>query len=256
MASAIIFQTRGLRKHFGGVRAVNGVDLAIPAGELRAIIGPNGAGKTTLFNLLTGHLRRDAGEIYFKGEEISRLPPHQVCRKGIGRTFQITSIFRRMSAVENVQVALMTHRRRHYNILRPARRLYQDEALALLERVGLRDEAWKPSGILSHGDQKRLEIAIALAGAPDLLMLDEPTAGMAPRERQEIMRLVARIGRAEHLTILFTEHDMDIVFAVAERITVLHQGSVIAEGTPAEVRADREVQRVYLGEELETSAER
>jgi branched-chain amino acid transport system ATP-binding protein len=256
MASAIIFQTRGLRKHFGGVRAVNGVDLAIPAGELRAIIGPNGAGKTTLFNLLTGHLRRDAGEIYFKGEEISRLPPHQVCRKGIGRTFQITSIFRRMSAVENVQVALMTHRRRHYNILRSAQRLYQDEALALLERVGLRDEAWKPSGILSHGDQKRLEIAIALAGAPDLLMLDEPTAGMAPRERQEIMRLVARIGRAEHLTILFTEHDMDIVFAVAERITVLHQGSVIAEGTPAEVRADREVQRVYLGEELETSAER
>jgi branched-chain amino acid transport system ATP-binding protein len=249
MAQAVIFQTTGLKKHFGGVKAVDGVNLAIPRGELRAIIGPNGAGKTTLFNLLTGHIRHDAGAIYFKGEEISKSPPHHVSRKGIGRTFQITSIFRRMTALENVQVALMTHRRQHFHIFRPAKTLYQEEALALLERVGLRDEAWKPSGILSHGDQKRLELAIALAGKPDLLMLDEPTAGMAPRERQEIMRLVERIGRAENLTIVFTEHDMDIVFAVAERITVMHQGSVIAEGMPEEVRADREVQRVYLGEQ-------
>jgi len=249
MAQAVIFQTTGLKKHFGGVKAVDGVNLAIRRGELRAIIGPNGAGKTTLFNLLTGHIRHDAGAIYFKGEEISKLPPHHVSRKGIGRTFQITSIFRRMTALENVQVALMTHRRQHYHIFRPAKTLYQEEALALLERVGLCDEAWKPSGILSHGDQKRLELAIALAGKPDLLMLDEPTAGMAPRERQEIMRLVERIGRAENLTIVFTEHDMDIVFAVAERITVMHQGSVIAEGMPEEVRADREVQRVYLGEQ-------
>ena len=255
MAQAVIFQTKGLKKHFGGVRAVDDVNLAIPRGELRAIIGPNGAGKTTLFNLLTGHIRHDAGAIYFKGEEIGRLPPHHVSRKGIGRTFQITSIFRRMTALENVQVSLMPIRRQHYHIFRPAKTLHQEEALALLERVGLRDEAWKPSGILSHGDQKRLELAIALAGKPDLLMLDEPTAGMAPRERQEIMRLVERIGRAEDLTIVFTEHDMDIVFAVAERITVMHQGSVIAEGTPEAVRADPEVQRVYLGEHLETSAE-
>jgi len=151
--------------------------------------------------------------------------------------------------LENVQVSLMTHRRQHYHIFRLAKTLYQEEALTLLERVGLRDEAWKPSGILSHGDQKRLELAIALAGEPDLLMLDEPTAGMAPRERQEIMRLVERIGRAENLTIVFTEHDMDIVFAAAERITVMHQGSVIAEGPPEAVRADPEVQRVYLGEQ-------
>jgi branched-chain amino acid transport system ATP-binding protein len=249
MAQAVIFQTQGLKKYFGGVKAVDGVNLAIPRGELRAIIGPNGAGKTTLFNLLTGHIRHDAGAIYFKGEEIGRLPPHHVSRKGIGRTFQITSIFRRMTALENVQVSLMTHRRQHYHIFRPAKTLHREEALALLERVGLRDEAWKLSGILSHGDQKRLELAIALAGKPDLLMLDEPTAGMAPRERQEIMRLVERIGRAENLTIVFTEHDMDIVFAVAERITVMHQGSVIAEGTPEAVRADAEVRRVYLGEQ-------
>jgi branched-chain amino acid transport system ATP-binding protein len=249
MAHAVIFQARGLRKHFGGVKAVDGVDLALQRGELRAIIGPNGAGKTTLFNLLTGHLRRDAGEIYFHGEDISRLPPHQVSRKGIGRTFQITSIFRRMSALENVQVALMTHRRRHFNLFAPAKRLYREEALALLERVGLRDQAAKPGGILAHGDQRRLELAIALAGQPTLLMLDEPTAGMAPQERQEIMQLVERIGRAEQLTVLFTEHDMDIVFAVAERLTVMHQGRVIAEGTPEAVRADLEVQRVYLGED-------
>ncbi len=243
----LILQTVSLRKHFGGLQAVNGVDLGVPDGDLRAIIGPNGAGKTTLFNLITGDLPHDSGQIYFRGEEVSDLAPQDLCRRGIGRTFQVTSIFRRLTALENVQTALLSHHRRHYDILRPARRLYRETAMALLERVGLAGQAAKPSGILAHGDQRRLELAIALASEPRLLMLDEPTAGMAARERHEIMALAADIAREAGLTILFTEHDMDVVFAVAKRITVLHQGSVIAEGTPLEVRANHEVQRVYLG---------
>ena len=244
----LVLETRALRKRFGGVQAVNGVDLAVAPGDLRAIIGPNGAGKTTLFNLLSGDLRHDTGHIYFGGHEITGLTPHQLCRRGMGRTFQITSIFRRLTTLENVQTAFLTHHRRHFNILKPARRLYRDEALALLERVGLCEQATKPSGILAHGDQRRLELAIALASAPRLLLLDEPTAGMAPRERHEIMGLVARIAGDTGLTVVFTEHDMDVVFAVAQRITVLHQGAVLTEGAPADVRANADVQRVYLGQ--------
>jgi branched-chain amino acid transport system ATP-binding protein len=246
-AVGLVLQTVGLRKHFGGVRAVNGVDLAVEPGDLRAIIGPNGAGKTTFFNLVTGDIAHDSGAIYLAGEEVSGLPPDQLCRRGLGRTFQITSIFRRLSALENVQTALLSHHRRHHNILAPARRLYRDEAMALLDRVGLGAQAAKPSGIMSHGDQRRLEMAIALASAPRVLLLDEPTAGMAPRERHELMELVSAIARATGLTVVFTEHDMDVVFATARRITVLHQGAVLAEGAPAEVRANPEVQRVYLG---------
>ena len=247
-ANGLVLQTLGLRKRFGGVSAVNGVDLAVPPGDLRAIIGPNGAGKTTLFNLISGDIEHDTGQIFFAGREVSGLPPHQLCRRGLGRTFQITSIFRRLTALENVQTAFLTHHRRHFNILLPARRLYRDQALALLERVGLCEQAAKPSGILSHGDQRRLELAIALASDPSLLLLDEPTAGMAPRERHEIMALVARIAGDTGLTVVFTEHDMDVVFAVAQRITVLHQGAVLTEGAPADVRANGDVRRVYLGQ--------
>jgi branched-chain amino acid transport system ATP-binding protein len=243
----LILQVVGLMKHFGGVQAVNGVNLAVPEGDVRAIIGPNGAGKTTLFNLITGDLPHDAGQVRFLGEDVSGLPPQALCRRGMARTFQVTSIFRRLTALENVQTALLTHQRRHFNILRPARRLYRNEAMILLDRVGLADQAGKPSGILAHGDQRRLELAIALASEPQLLMLDEPTAGMAPKERHEIMALASAIAADARLTIVFTEHDMDVVFAVSKRISVLHQGAVIAEGTPLEVRANPEVQRVYLG---------
>jgi branched-chain amino acid transport system ATP-binding protein len=245
--AALVLQTIGLRKRFGGVQAVNGVDLAVATGDMRAIIGPNGAGKTTLFNLMSGALPHDSGRIYFKGEEISGVPPDVLCRRGLGRTFQITSIFRRLTVIENVQTACLSHHRRQYNLFRPARRLYREDAAALLERVGLGDQAGRPSGVMSHGDQRRLELAIALAGHPRLLLLDEPTAGMAPRERHELMDLVAAIAEDTGLTVVFTEHDMDVVFAVARRITVLHQGAVLAEGAPAEVRANPEVQRVYLG---------
>jgi branched-chain amino acid transport system ATP-binding protein len=243
----VMLRTMALRKHFGGVQAVGGVDLAVPRGDVRAIIGPNGAGKTTLFNLITGDLPHDSGAIYLDEQDVSGLRPHQLTRRGIGRTFQITSIFRRLTAFENVQTAFLTHHRRHYNVLVRATSLYRTETTALLARVGLGEQAAKPSGILAHGDQRRLELAIALAGAPRLLMLDEPTAGMAPRERHEIMALVADIARETGLTVVFTEHDMDVVFAVAKRITVLHQGLVLAEGKPDEVRANPDVQRVYLG---------
>jgi branched-chain amino acid transport system ATP-binding protein len=244
----VVLRTTGLTKHFGGVQAVNGIDLAVPEGDLRAIIGPNGAGKTTLFNLITGDLSHDSGQIYFLGQEVGGLPPQDLCRRGIGRTFQITSIFRRLTALENVQTALLAHYRRQHNLFARAGRLYRHQAMTLLDRVGLDTQAAKPSGILAHGDQRRLELAIALASEPQLLMLDEPTAGMAPRERHEVMALVAAIAADAALTIVFTEHDMDVVFAVARRITVLHQGEVLAEGTPAEVRANPEVQRVYLGQ--------
>jgi len=220
----------------------------VPPGDLRAIIGPNGAGKTTLFNLISGDIEHDTGQIFLAGREVSGLPPHQLCRRGLGRTFQITSIFRRLTALENVQTAFLTHHRRHFNILVPARRLYREQALSLLERVGLCEQAAKPSGILSHGDQRRLELAIALAGEPRLLLLDEPTAGMAAQERLESIRLVHRVAKELGLSCVFTEHDMAVVFAVATHITVMHQGRVLAEGTPAEVRARREVQQVYLGE--------
>jgi branched-chain amino acid transport system ATP-binding protein len=243
----VMLRTVSLRKHFGGVQAVGGVDLAVPRGDVRAIIGPNGAGKTTLFNLITGDLAHDSGAIYFDDTDVSGLRPHQLTRRGMGRTFQITSIFRRLTAFENVQTAFLTHHRRHYNVLARAASMYRPETTALLERVGLGEQAAKPSGILAHGDQRRLELAIALASSPRLLLLDEPTAGMAPRERHEIMALVADIARETGLTVVFTEHDMDVVFAVAKRITVMHQGLVLAEGAPAEVRANADVQRVYLG---------
>jgi len=244
----LILRTRALGKRFGGVHAVNGVDLSIPYGDVRAIIGPNGAGKTTLFNLISGDLSHDTGQIYFAGEEVNGLPPHLLCRRGMGRTFQITSVFRRLTALENVQTALLAHHRRHFNFLARARRLYRSDALGLLDRVGLHDQADKSSGMLAHGDQRRLELAIALASAPRLLLLDEPTAGMAPRERHEIMALVARIAADTGLTVVFTEHDMDVVFAVSQRITVLHQGAVLADDVPEAVRANAEVQRVYLGQ--------
>ena len=243
----VVLRTVGLEKHFGGVQAVAGVDLSVPEGDLRAVIGPNGAGKTTLFNLITGDLPHDSGAMYFLGQEINGLQPQDLSRRGMARTFQITSIFRRLTVLENVQTALLAHHRRHYNVLMPARRLYRDAAMVLLDRVGLAGQAAKPSGILAHGDQRRLELAIALAGDPRLLMLDEPTAGMAPRERHDVMALIAGIASDAGLTVVFTEHDMDVVFAVARQITVLHQGAVIAEGRPADVRANPEVQRVYLG---------
>jgi branched-chain amino acid transport system ATP-binding protein len=247
-APAPLLEAVGLRRAFGGIHAVDGVDLALARGEVRALIGPNGAGKTTLFHLLTGHLALDGGTVHLRGEPITGLPPHRIWRRGVARTFQIPAVFPRLTVAENVQVALQSWRGRTLSLLGRARDLERARAEALLDRVGLGAWTGQRAGVLPYGDLKKLEVAIALANEPALLLLDEPTAGMAPSERRALMALVAEIARERGLALLFTEHDMDVVFAAAERITVLHQGRVIADGTPGAVRADPEVQRVYLGE--------
>jgi branched-chain amino acid transport system ATP-binding protein len=220
----------------------------MPRGEIRALIGPNGAGKTTFFNMLTGQLIADAGEVRFKGERLSGLPPHAVWRRGVSRTFQITATFATLTALDNVRVGRLSHLGKTYSMLESSRGLQADEARALLDQVGLAEQADRVAAVLAYGDLKKLELAVALANDPEVLLLDEPTAGMAPAERGALMALAERIARARGLTVLFTEHDMDVVFSVADRIMVLHQGRVIAEGPPAAVRADAQVQRVYLGE--------
>jgi branched-chain amino acid transport system ATP-binding protein len=243
-----MLEVRGLAKSFDGFSAVSGVSLAVAQGAISAIIGPNGAGKTTLFNLITGHLRPDAGQVVLKGRDITGIAPHDLCRLGVGRSFQRTNIFPRLTVFQNVQAAFVSHRGRGWNLLTPVERLYREETLALLEAVGLHDKAGEISGFLSHGNQKQLELGIALALEPELLLLDEPTAGMSATETRDSIALIERLARDRHLTLLFTEHDMEVVFSIAQKITVLHQGRVIADGTPAEVRADPEVRRVYLGE--------
>jgi branched-chain amino acid transport system ATP-binding protein len=240
-------EVRDAWKAFGRFQAVAGVSLSLSRGEIRALIGPNGAGKTTLFNLLTGQLACDRGSVHFKGEPLGGLPPYRIWRRGISRTFQITAVFPSLSVRENVQVALLSHRERSRDMVSLATGQMREPAGALLDQVGLGDQAGRPGGVLALGDLKRLELAMALANEPDLLLLDEPAAGMAAQERTDLMALVARIVRERGVTVLFTEHDMDVVFAAAERVTVLHQGRVIAEGAPGAVRADAYVQEVYLG---------
>ena len=243
----MILRVEGLAKRFGGLQALGGVDLGVEPGEFRAIIGPNGAGKSTFFNTLTGLLRPDGGRVSFEGRDVTGTAPHLLARMGVGRTFQITSIFHDLSALENVQVSLLAHAGQSWSLWPKARALHGERAKELLALVGLESSISRIAGTLSHGDQKRLELAIALAGEPRLLLLDEPTAGMAAQERLESIRLVHRVARELGLSCVFTEHDMAVVFAVATRITVMHQGKVLAEGTPAEVRARPEVQQVYLG---------
>ncbi len=236
-----------LNKKFGGVVAANDVTFALAAGEMLAIIGPNGAGKSTTFNMVGGQLRPDTGRVVLAGQDITGQPPRQICRMGVGRTFQVAQTFLSMSVAGNVQMALIAHHGRTRDVVADAATLYRDEALALLARVGMEADADRPIGELAYGDVKRVELAIALAAAPRLLLMDEPTAGMAPRERAALMQLTADIARGSGIGVLFTEHDMDAVFAHADRILVLVRGEVIAEGTPDQVRANPEVQRVYLG---------
>jgi branched-chain amino acid transport system ATP-binding protein len=243
-----VLEVRDLTKSFDGFTAVSRVSLDVPRHGISAIIGPNGAVKTTLFNLITGHLRADEGRVVLAGRDVTGIAPHDLCRLGVGRSFQRTNIFAKLTVYENVQAAFVSHRGRGWNVLAPVRHLYRDETLALLESLGLAGRAGEVAGFLSHGAQKQLELGLALALEPEVLLLDEPTAGMSATETRETIRLVERIARERGLTLLFTEHDMEVVFSIAQRITVLHQGRVIADGTPADVRADAEVRRVYLGE--------
>jgi branched-chain amino acid transport system ATP-binding protein len=242
-----LLKAEGLNKRFGGVVAARDVTFALAAGEMLAIIGPNGAGKSTTFNMVGGQLRPDTGRVTLDGKDITGLPPRAVCRMGVGRTFQVAQTFLSMSVVENVQMALIAHAGRTRDVIARAGALYLDDALGLLARVGMEAQAARPIGELAYGDVKRVELSIALAAAPRLLLMDEPTAGMAPRERASLMRLTAGIAREEGIGVLFTEHDMDAVFAHADRILVLVRGEIIAVGPPEQVRADEEVKRVYLG---------
>jgi branched-chain amino acid transport system ATP-binding protein len=243
-----VLDVRDVRKSFDGFQAVAGVSFTVPRSSISAIIGPNGAGKTTLFNLITGHLVPDGGRVVFKERDVTGIAPHDLCRLGMGRSFQRTNIFPRLTVYENIQAAFVSHRGRGWNLFTPVERLYRPETEALLQAVGLLDKADEISGFLSHGNQKQLELGIALALEPEILLLDEPTAGMSATETRESIRLIERIAAERGLTLLFTEHDMEVVFSIAHRITVLHQGRVIADGAPGDVRRDAEVRRVYLGE--------
>ncbi len=248
--AAPLLSVEGLTKSYGGVHAVRDVSFELRGGEILALIGPNGAGKSTCFNMLNGQNMPDRGRITLLGQDTTGRKPREVWRLGVGRTFQITATFPTMTVRENVQVALVSYGRALFNFLGSAPQFAREEAGRLLELVGMNDYAERPCGELAYGDLKRLELAIALANRPKLLLMDEPTAGMAPRERVELMRLTAEIARDQAIGVLFTEHDMDVVFEHADRILVLNRGILIAEGKPEQVRANPEVRAVYLGEGL------
>jgi len=237
-----------LSKAYGGVEAVRDVSFTVAPNELVAIIGPNGAGKTTCFNMVNGQLAPDAGDIRLGENSLVGLAPHRIWRLGVGRTFQVTATFASMSVRENVQAALLSHHRRNYSLWARASGFRVGEADALLARVCMREQAARPCAELAYGDLKRIELAVALANRPRLLLMDEPTAGMAPEERGALMQLAAGLAREDNLAVLFTEHDMSVVFGFATRVIVLHLGEIIAAGAPEEVRANARVREVYLGD--------
>ncbi|MSP31629.1 MAG: ABC transporter ATP-binding protein [Pseudolabrys sp.] len=242
-----VLAVHSLSKAFGGVRAVNEVGFAVERGEFLAMIGPNGAGKSTCFNMINGQLAPDSGEILFEGKNIAGLVPRTIWRLGVGRTFQVAATFGSMTVAENVQMALLSHAREIYSLWRPAGEMHRERALDLLEQVGMREAADRPSRELAYGDVKRIELAIALANEPRLLLMDEPTAGMGARERHELIELVKRLVVERNISVLFTEHSMDVVFAFADRIIVLARGRVIADGDAAAIRDNAQVREVYFG---------
>jgi branched-chain amino acid transport system ATP-binding protein len=245
----VILKVEHLNKAFGGLLATCNVSYEMQTGELSAIIGPNGAGKSTFFNLLTGYHKADSGRVFFQGKDITNQPPHRISRLGIARAFQVSNIYLALTTYENVRQAILAQQKKTLNFFTPARRLAKKETLELLEVTGLAQHADRVAGNLSQGDKKRLELAIALGSKPELLFLDEPTAGMSGEETHETMKLVKRLNQELELTILFTEHDMSVVFGYARRLTVLHQGAIIAEGSPEKVRSNEMAQKIYLGEE-------
>jgi len=243
----MFLRTQRITKEFGKLRAVNEVTLEVLKGDVHAIIGPNGAGKSTYFNLITGYHRATGGKIFFKDKEITNLPAYHRCKLGMTRSFQITSIYPKLTVYESVLMGLLAHRRVTLNFFSSVKKYFDEEVGRILEDVGLADQADRLGDSISHGDKKRLELAITLGTEPELLLLDEPTCGMSPDETDTTMIFIKKLVEEKGLTILFTEHDMNVVFEIAKRISVLHQGSLIADGTPAEVRANEEVQKVYLG---------
>ncbi|MBP7351875.1 MAG: ABC transporter ATP-binding protein [Comamonas sp.] len=242
-----LLQVTHLSKAFGGVQAVQNVSLLLQAGELLALIGPNGAGKSTTFNMVGGQLAPDSGQVRLNGQDITGLPPRAVWRRGVGRTFQVAQTFATLTVAENVQMALLSADRSIFHWWRRATTHRRSDALALLAQVGMDAQADRPCSELAYGDVKRVELAMALAHNPQLLLMDEPTAGMAPGERVALMQLTRQIARQRRMGVLFTEHSMDVVFGQADRVAVLVRGQLLAEGTPQAIRADARVQQAYLG---------
>jgi branched-chain amino acid transport system ATP-binding protein len=242
-----MLRAESIKKSFDGFLAVNDAHLTVERGEIVAVIGPNGAGKTTLFKIITGHLRPDAGRVMFKDEDISGLPPYEICRKGISLSFQVVNIFSRMTVFDNVQVAVLSRLKKTGRMLSSAGRYGVEETGEILRNVGLEEKGGRVSGSLSHGDQKVLEMAIALGNSPELLILDEPTAGMSPEETSVTIELIRRLTSDMGITILFCEHDMELVFSIAQRIMVMQHGHTIVQASPEEVRRNQEVQTAYLG---------
>ena len=242
-----LLQVRHLAKSFGGVRAVDDVSFDLPAGQLLALLGPNGAGKSTCFNMVNGQIRPDAGAILLDGRDIAGMAPREIWRMGVGRTFQIAATFHSMTVIENVQMALISHGKKLFGWWQPVRRHHRDEAMELLGQVGMADQAERACSVLSYGDVKRVELAMAMANKPRLLLMDEPTAGMASKERHALVALTKKLVVEQQLAVLFTEHSMDVVFAHADRLIVLARGKLIAEGDPASIRNDPLVREVYFG---------
>lgn len=243
----MFLETQSISKAFGKLVAVNQVSLEIVKGDIHAIIGPNGAGKSTYFNLITGYHDATSGKVLFKGADITDVPAYRRCKLGITRSFQITSIYPKFTVYESVLMALLSQRGITLNFFSNAKKFYQEEVWRILEDIGLADQANTLGESISHVDKKRLELAVTVGAEPELLLLDEPTCGMSPEETEVTMNLINKLSSERGLTILFTEHDMSVVFGVAKRISVLHQGALIEDGTPAHVRASEEVQKVYLG---------
>ncbi|HYM73614.1 MAG TPA: ABC transporter ATP-binding protein [Stellaceae bacterium] len=243
-----MLDVRGLRKSFAGFVAVDGVSLTVDTGQIAAVIGPNGAGKSTLFNLITGHIAPDSGQVLLNERDITGAAPHRICRMGIGRSFQRTNIFSKLTVFENLQAAFLVHHGRGRDFWSRSEAFYREETAALLASIGLFEQRNTVAGTLSYGNQKQLELGLALASDPAMLLLDEPTAGMSATETHDTIALIEKIAGERSLTLLFTEHDMEVVFSIAQKIAVLYQGRLIADGAPAEVRSDPEVRRVYLGE--------
>ena len=244
----MILQVDDLVKSFDGFKAVAGVSFHIEKGEICSIIGPNGAGKSTVFNLITGHLPLDRGQVVFNGIDISRMPAHRICRLGLGRSFQRINIFPRLTVFENIQAGVLSHRGKSLSFFTAVKDLFEKETDEIIENVGLQDHRDELSGSIAYGYQKQLELGIALANEPKMLLLDEPTAGMSAQETKATIELIIKIVKDKGLTLLFTEHDMSVVFAISERILILSQGQLIASGPPNEVRENPDVQKIYFGE--------